>query len=40
VLTLSQIEQGHYSCFLVLWRVSGEDLLDELFILRRELEGD
>lgn len=39
MLTLSNVKQWHYCSFLVLWWVSGEDLLDELFILLGELEG-
>jgi len=40
MLPLSQVEQWHDGGFLVLRRVPAEDLLDELLILRRELERD
>lgn len=38
MLSLSEIQQWHHSCFLVLWGVSLQDLIDELFVLFRELE--
>jgi hypothetical protein len=38
MLSLSEIQQWHHSRFLVLWRVSLQDLIDELFVLCRELE--
>jgi hypothetical protein len=40
VLPLAEIEQGHHGGLFVLRGVAGEHLLDELLILRRELEGD
>jgi hypothetical protein len=40
VLSLSEIEQGHDGRFLVLARIPSEHLLDELFILRIEFEGN
>jgi hypothetical protein len=40
VLSLSKVEQGHDSCFLVLARIPSEHLLDKLFILRVEFEGN
>jgi hypothetical protein len=40
MLSLAEIQQGHYSRLLVLWWVSLEDLVDELVILCRELERD
>lgn len=39
MLPLSNIKQWHYSRLLVLWWVSGKNLLDEFLILRSELEG-
>ena len=39
VLPLSKIEQWHDRCLLVLARVPADHLLDELLILRVELEG-
>jgi hypothetical protein len=39
VLALSEVEERHHGGLFVLRGVSGEDLLDELFILRREFEG-
>lgn len=40
VLALTEIEKRHHGGLLVLARVSTEDLLDELLILRVELEGN
>lgn len=40
MLPLTQIQNWHNSGFLVLWGVSLEDLVDELVVLLRELEGD
>ncbi len=40
VLPLSQIQQWHNGRLLVLARVPAEHLLDEVLILRVELEGD
>jgi hypothetical protein len=40
VLALTKVEKGHDGGLLVLRRVSAEDLLNELFILGIELEGD
>lgn len=40
VLALTKVEKGHDGGLLVLRRVSAEDLLNELFILGVELEGD
>lgn len=40
VLTLAKVEQGHDSGLLVLRGVPAEDFLDELLILRVELERD
>lgn len=39
VLALAEIEQRHHRRLLVLARVTTQDLLDELLILRVELEG-
>jgi hypothetical protein len=39
VLALSQVEQWHDGGLLVLRRVAGEDLLNELLILCGKLEG-
>jgi hypothetical protein len=39
MLSLSKIQQWHYSRFLILWRVSLQDLLNELIILLSEREG-
>ena len=39
MLSLPEIQDGHHSCFFVLWRIPLEDLFDELIILLRELEG-
>jgi hypothetical protein len=39
MLALSKIQQGHNSRLLVLWRISLEDLFDELLVLLGELEG-
>jgi hypothetical protein len=39
MLSLSNIKQWHYCGLLVLWWVSGEDLLNELLILCGELKG-
>lgn len=38
MLPLPQIEERHYRSFLVLWRVSFEDLGDKLLIDRIEFE--
>jgi hypothetical protein len=38
VLSLSQVQDGHHSGFLVLGGVSAEDLFDELIVLFCELE--
>lgn len=38
VLALSEVEERHHGGLFVLGRVSGEDLLDELLILRSEFE--
>lgn len=38
VLALAEVENGHHGGLLVLGRVAGENGLDELLILRRELE--
>jgi hypothetical protein len=40
VLALAKVEQGHNSGLLVLRGVAGDNLLDELLILLRELERD
>jgi len=40
VLALTEVEQRHYCGLLVLGGISGQDLFDELLILRCELEGD
>jgi hypothetical protein len=40
MLSLSEVQQGHHSRFLVLWGVSLQDLINELVILRCELEWD
>lgn len=40
VLALAQVEQRHDGRLLVLRGVAGDNLLDELLILRREFEGD
>ena len=40
VLTLTEIEQGHDGRLLVLRRVALDDLLDDLFVVGRELEGE
>jgi len=40
MLPLSQIQNGHNSSFLVLWRVALEDFFDELVVLLVELERD
>jgi len=40
VLTLSQIQNWHNGSFLVLGRVSLEDLGDDLVVFLGELEGD
>lgn len=40
VLALAEIEQGHDGGLLVLRRVALDDLLNDLFIFGRELEGD
>lgn len=40
MLSLSEVEKRHDSGLLVLRGVPGDDLLDELLILGRELEGD
>lgn len=38
MLSLSEVEDWHYGCFLVLWRIAGKYFSDELLILRCELE--
>ena len=40
VLALSEIEERHDGSLFVLRGVPGHNFLDELLILRRELEGD
>ena len=40
MLALAEVEERHHGGLLVLRRVPGDDLLDELLILRGELEGD
>lgn len=40
MLTLSEVEKGHHSSLLVLWRIPFEDLIDELVVLFGELERD
>ena len=40
VLPLAEVEEGHDGCFFVLAGVSGEDFLDEAFVLGVEFEGD
>jgi hypothetical protein len=40
MLSLSQIQQRHNSCLLVLWWVSSQDFGNECLILLRELERD
>jgi hypothetical protein len=40
MLALSEVEERHHGGLLVLGRVPGDNLLDELLVLRRELEGD
>jgi hypothetical protein len=40
VLALSEIEERHDGGLLVLRGVAGDDLFDELLILRGELEGN
>jgi hypothetical protein len=40
VLALSEVEERHDGSLLVLRRVPGDNLLDELLVLRRELKGD
>jgi Txe/YoeB family toxin of Txe-Axe toxin-antitoxin module len=40
MLSLSKIQQRHHGCLFVLWRITFEDLIDELVVLIRELEGD
>lgn len=38
MLALTQIQQRHHRCLLVLARIAAQHLLDELFILRIEFE--
>lgn len=40
MLALSKVEKGHNSSLLVLGRVAFEDLVDDFFVLRAELERD
>jgi hypothetical protein len=40
VLALSNVKERHYGRLLILRGVSGDDLFDELLILRCELEGN
>jgi hypothetical protein len=40
VLALAKIEERHDGGLLVLGRIPGNNLLDELLVLRTELEGD
>jgi hypothetical protein len=40
MLSLSEIEDGHDSCLLVLGRVAFENLIDEFVVLLCELEWD
>jgi hypothetical protein len=40
MLALSEVEERHHGGLLVLRRVPRDNLLDELLVLRRELEGD
>lgn len=40
VLALADIEKGHDGSLLVLGRVALQDLLNDLFVLGAELEGD
>jgi hypothetical protein len=37
---LAKIKKGHDGCFLVLWWIALEDLVDELGVLLSELERD
>jgi hypothetical protein len=40
MLALAKVEKRHYGGLLVLRRVPGDDLLNELLVLGGELEGD
>lgn len=40
MLSLTKIEERHHGSLLILRWISLEDLGDDCFILRRELEGD
>jgi hypothetical protein len=40
MLPLSEIENWHHGRFLVLWWIALQNLIDELVILLRELEGN
>ena len=40
MLSLAKVEQGHYSCFLILRRISLQNLGNELLIDIVEFEGD
>jgi hypothetical protein len=40
MLPLSKVQYGHDGRLLVLWWISLEDLIDELVVLRSELERD
>ena len=40
MLSLAQIQKGHHGCLFVLGWVAFQDLIDELVVLLRELEGD
>jgi hypothetical protein len=40
MLALSKVEQRHDGGLLILRRIPRQDLLDELLVLCRELEGD
>lgn len=40
MLSLAQIQKGHHGCLFVLGWVAFQDLIDELVVLFRELEGN
>jgi hypothetical protein len=40
MLSLSEIENGHHGCLLVLWWIPFEDLINELIVLLCKLEGN
>jgi len=40
MLSLSQVQKGHHGCLFVLGRIAFQDLIYELVVLLRELEGN